>query len=102
MPKTKTKDITRFQNKGKCNLNYNIPKEISGVLSRLEKLDFVQHIRFGAFRNTKNEKGIRIVGYDEKTRNYIVNVKVDKYEQRLFIQVDEQKEDYKNLIVGCF
>jgi hypothetical protein len=100
MSKLKSKDVKNIHGK-KCGKNNNVPKEICSIVERLERLDFVKHIELGDFRNSNNGSGIRIVGYDEKSRNYHVNANTGRYEQKIFLSVHDKKLEYETSIKRC-
>jgi len=85
-----------------CNKKHSIPKEIFRVFDKLKKLDFIEYVGFGRYLITSKKPGINIVGYDESTKSYIVNVKVKKYEQKLFLKVDSPNRTHKKRIESCF
>jgi hypothetical protein len=101
MSKLKSKDIRNISGK-KCGKNNNIPKEICSIVKRLERLDFVKHIELGNFRNSNNSSGIRVIGYDEKSRNYHINANTGRYEQKILLNVFDKKPEYEPLIKRCF
>ena len=101
MLKLKTNDVKNIHGK-KCGKKNNIPKEICNVIEKLEDLDFVNHISPGKVRNSNNGSGIKIIGYDDKMRNYHISVSVGKYEQRIMLNVPLRKPHYDTLISGCF
>ncbi len=100
MSKIKSKDAKNIYGK-KCGKNNQVPKEICSVIEKLEKLDFIKHIQLGNFRNSNNGSGIKIVGYDEKSRNYHINANAGKYEQRIILGVSEKKATYEASIQKC-
>lgn len=101
MSKIKSKDVKNINGK-KCGKNNYIPKEICSVIEKLEKLNFVKHIQIGNFRNSNNDSGIKVVGYDEKARKYHVHVSTGRYEQKIILGVPEKKDMYEFSIKNCF
>ena len=101
MSKVKSKDVKNTYSK-KCGKNNNTPREICSVIEKLERLDFIKHIQMGNFRKSGNDTGIRIIGYDEKTRKYNVNVNTGRYEHKIFLDVEEKNAVYESSIVECF
>jgi hypothetical protein len=101
MSKVKSKDVKNIYGK-KCGKNNNTPKEICLIVEKLERLDFVKHIRLGDFRKSSNNIGIKIIGYDERLRKYNVNVNTGRYEHKIFLDVSERKDTYENYIRECF
>jgi hypothetical protein len=99
MSKVKSKDVRIFCSK-KCGKNYNVPKDICPVIERLDSLDFVRHIQIGDFRNSQNCS--EIVGYDEKSRNYHINVSKGRFEQKIVLSVHDKKLEYEDSIIKCF
>ncbi|MFH1503185.1 MAG: hypothetical protein ABIE36_00825 [Candidatus Diapherotrites archaeon] len=100
MSKIKSKEVKNIHGK-KCGKKNHVPKEICSIIEKLERLDFVKHIDFGNHRNSNNGSGIKIIGYDEKSRNYHINVNTGKYEQRIILSVSEKKTAYEASIQNC-
>ena len=100
MSKRKTNEIKNICGK-KLGQKNHVPKEICSVVEKLQRLDFIKHIQLRDFRNSNNGSGIRIIGYDEKSRNYSVNVNTGRYEQKILLGVSEKNGSYENLIKMC-
>jgi len=100
MSKIKSKDVRNIYGK-KCGKNNHVPKEICTVIERLDKLNFVRHINVGDYRNSNNGSGIKIIGYDEKSRNYHINVSKGGFEQKMLLSVQDKKPEYESSIINC-
>jgi hypothetical protein len=101
MSKPKPQIVKNFYTK-KCGKNLNVPKEICAVVEKLEKLEFIRHIRLGDLRNSCNDSGIRVMGYDEISRDYHINVSAGKHEQRIILNVQNPNPAYEGRIKECF
>jgi hypothetical protein len=78
-----------------------VPKNISLIIERIEKLDFVRHVNTGIFKPSNREPTIEIIGYDHQTRKYIVNIHGGKYVQKVLLDVPQQNDHYEQKISSC-
>lgn len=98
MSKDKSLDTRLYHGNGKFNGNHNCPREFFKIYESIKELDFVKFLGIGKFRQTKKGKNLEIIGYDENKNSYVVNIIGEKYEQRLFVKVDERKIEYERIL----
>jgi len=97
---SKQKEIQKYNGK-KCGRNNTTSKNIAIVLEKLEALEFVSHVSPGNFKPSNVISQIDILGYDDRKKQYILNVYGGQFVQKVLLNVSAPKPEYRGLIKGC-
>ena len=87
MSKDKSLDTTIVRD-GVCSKKHNTPREILEKVKILKRLDFIEHIGLGRFRETKKFPRIEIIGFDNNKGSYNIQIIGKKYEQKGFVKIN--------------
>jgi hypothetical protein len=95
----KKSQIVTLKAQGKGCSSHNLPKELSLITERIEKLSFVIKPLGKSKWKPKSasySRMIDMVGFDDYRRSFSVNIYGEAYQQKFFIKVDFPKD--KNLL----
>ena len=84
-------------------INYNrrhtVPREFLNVYEKIKDLNFVKELGIGHYNEKNNkEKKLEIKGFDDLKKGYVVDLHGEKFRQRIFIKVDENKPNYRKTL----
>ena len=93
MSKPNSKRLVRLNDKS-CSNKHKIPKEFLTIATNIRNLDFVVSVGTSPYIHSNKKNGIKVIGFDDIDKNYIVKVYVPGFEQRLLLKIKGGKKDY--------
>jgi len=91
----KSSQIVTLKAQGKGCSSHNLPKELSLITERIEKLGFVIETLGKSKWKPKSvnySREIKITGFDDLRKSFSVNIYGKTFQQKFFIKVDIPKE----------
>ena len=89
--------------KDSCTKNHQMPKDVIPIVNKLRALEFVACVNPGIFKPSSKKNGIKVIGFDDVKKSYIVKVYMPGFEQRLYVKPKEGEKDYhKRAIENIF
>ena len=92
----KSSQIVTLKAQGKgCSSSHNLPKELSLITERIEKLGFViKPVGKSKWKpkSASYSRMIDMVGFDDHRRSFSANIYGEAYQQKFFIKVDFPKK----------
>jgi len=94
------KDLRNHSGK-KSGARNTTSKNICVILQKIEELEFVNRVSPGSFKNQKSSPKIEIIGYDDRTKKYFLNVFGGEYIQKVTLNVPAKDPSYEARIKAC-